>query len=201
VDVAAHANLLCVARVPRPNPCALYRRCLLASSQAGANSRFICVALKASASYCSGTTVRLMLHPLCEPPHAGMVSKRLHGIIASCKVCIANRDMYVSVARATQGDRPAWVASLDLPHSWHLPAALCPEFSSFCVIPRLYGPSTRTPRHLLAPEGAEWWVLERPGTQGRAWSLCESASCSPATSNFGLLPYALTRYQQPEGQR
>jgi hypothetical protein len=127
VDVAAHANLLCVARVPRQNPCALYRRCLLASSQAGANSRFICVALKASASYCSGTTVRLMLHPLCEPPHAGMVSKRLHGIIASCKVCIANRDVYVSVARATQGDRPAWVASLELlstlPSALHLPRA------------------------------------------------------------------------------
>ena len=127
VDVAAHANLLCVARVPRPNPYALYRRCLLASSQAGANSRFICVALKASASYCSGTTVRLMLHPLCEPPHAGMVSKRLHGIIASCKVCIANRDVYVSVARATQGDRPAWVASLELlstlPFALHLPSA------------------------------------------------------------------------------
>jgi hypothetical protein len=176
--------------------------------------------------------VRLVLHPLCEPPHSGMVSKRLHGIIASCKVCIANRDVctfrWQGPHRATvlPGSRrlssclpfllrfiflvrergKRWwrvrrSSPRSLPHSWHLPAALCPEFSSFCVIPRLYGPSTRTPRHLLAPEGAEWWVLERPGTQGRAWSLCESASCSPATSNFGLLPYALTRYQQPEGQR
>src|SRR5215203_4191727 len=72
------------------------RRCYLAASQAGANSRFMCVALKASASYCSGTTVRFVLHPLCEPLHSGMVSKRLHGIIASCKVCVAARDVYVS---------------------------------------------------------------------------------------------------------
>jgi hypothetical protein len=43
-----------------------------------------------------------------------------------------------------------------LPHSWHLPAALCPEFSWYCAIPRLYGLSTRTPRHLLhAVEGSD----------------------------------------------
>ena len=101
------------------------RRCLLAASQAGANSRFVCVALKVSASYCSGTTVRFVLHPLCEPPHSGMVSKRLHGIIASCKVCVADRDVYVSVTGAAQGDRSAWVASLELlstlPSALHLP--------------------------------------------------------------------------------
>jgi hypothetical protein len=81
--------------------------------------------LEASASYCSSTTVRLVLHPLRESPHSGMLSKRLHGIIASCKVCIADRDVYVSVTGAAQGDRPAWVASLELlptlPCALHLP--------------------------------------------------------------------------------
>jgi hypothetical protein len=71
--------------------------------------------------------VRLVLHPLCEPPHSGMVSKRLHGIIASCKVCVADRDVYVSVTGPAQGDRPAWVASLELlstlPSALHLPGA------------------------------------------------------------------------------
>ena len=80
-----------------------------------------------TASYCSGTTVRFVLHPLCEPPHSGMVSKRLHGIIASCKVCVVDRDVYVSVAGAAQGDCPAWVASLELlstlPSALHLPRA------------------------------------------------------------------------------
>jgi hypothetical protein len=102
-------------------------RYLLAALQAGANSRFTCVALKSSASYCSGTALRFVLHPLCEPPHSGMVSKRLHGIVASCKVCVADRDVYVSVTGATQGDRPAWVASLEflstLPSALHLPRA------------------------------------------------------------------------------
>src|SRR5829696_1977563 len=87
----------------------------------------MCVALEASASYGSGTTVRLVLHPLCEPPHSGMVSKRLHGIIASCEVCVADRDVYVSVTWAAQGDRRARVTSLELlptlPSSLHLPRA------------------------------------------------------------------------------
>jgi hypothetical protein len=103
------------------------RRRPLAASQAVANTRFMCVALKGSASYCSGTTVRLVLHPLCEPPHSGMVSKRLHGIITSCKVCVADRDVYVSVTSAAQGDRRARVTSLELlptlPSSLHLPRA------------------------------------------------------------------------------
>jgi hypothetical protein len=71
--------------------------------------------------------VRLVLHPLCEPPHSGMFSKRLHGIIASCKVCVTDRDVYVSVTGATQGDCPAWIASLELlstlPSALHLPRA------------------------------------------------------------------------------
>jgi hypothetical protein len=71
--------------------------------------------------------VRLVFHPLCEPPHSGMFTKRLHGIIASCKVCVTDRDVYVSVTGATQGDCPAWVASLELlstlPSALHLPRA------------------------------------------------------------------------------
>src|SRR5918994_4738665 len=76
---------------------------------------------------CSGTTVRFVLPPLCEPPHSGMVSKCLHGIIASCKVRVADRDVYVSVTWAAQGDRRARVTSLELlptlPSSLHLPRA------------------------------------------------------------------------------
>jgi hypothetical protein len=71
--------------------------------------------------------VRFVLHPFRKPPHSGMVSKRLDGIIASCKVCVADRDVYVSVTGAAQGDRPAWVAVLELlstfPSALHLPGA------------------------------------------------------------------------------
>ena len=71
--------------------------------------------------------MRFVLHPLCEPQHSGMVSKRLYGIIASSKICIADRDVYISVAGAAQGDRPAWVAPLELlptlPSALHLPSA------------------------------------------------------------------------------
>ena len=71
--------------------------------------------------------MRLVFHPLCEPPHSGMFTKRLYGIIASCKVCVTDRDVYVSVTGATQGDRLAWVASLELlstlPSALHLPRA------------------------------------------------------------------------------
>jgi hypothetical protein len=71
--------------------------------------------------------MRLILHPLREPPHSGMVSERLDGIIASCKVCVVDRDVYVSVTRAAQGDRPTRVASLEvlstLPSALHLPGA------------------------------------------------------------------------------
>ena len=71
--------------------------------------------------------MRLVFHPLCEPPHSGMFTKRLHGIIASCKVCVTDRDVYVSVTGATQGDCPAWVASLELlstlTSALHLPEA------------------------------------------------------------------------------
>jgi hypothetical protein len=71
--------------------------------------------------------MRLILHPLREPPHSGMVSERLHRIIASCKVCVVDRDVYVSVTGAAQGDRPTWVASLELlstlTSALHLPGA------------------------------------------------------------------------------
>jgi hypothetical protein len=92
-----------------------------------AEARYGRVALEGSPSYCSGAAVRLVLNPLCEPPHSGMFTKRLHGIIASCKVCVADRDVHVSVTGATQGDCPAWVASLELlstlPSALHLPRA------------------------------------------------------------------------------
>ena len=43
-----------------------------------------------------------------------MVSKRLHGIIASFEVFVADRDVYVSVTGAAQGDRLARIAPLEL---------------------------------------------------------------------------------------
>src|SRR5829696_5339933 len=56
-----------------------------------------------------------------------MVSKGLHGIIASGKACVADRDVHVSVTGAAQGDRPARVAPLELlstlPSALHLPRA------------------------------------------------------------------------------
>jgi hypothetical protein len=56
-----------------------------------------------------------------------MVSKRLHGIIASFEVFVADRDVYVSVTGAAQGDRLARIASLELfstlPSALHLPGA------------------------------------------------------------------------------
>ena len=71
--------------------------------------------------------MRLILHPRRESPHSGVVSERLHGIIASCKVCVVDRDVYVSVTGGAQGDRPTWVASLELPSTLtsalHLPGA------------------------------------------------------------------------------
>jgi hypothetical protein len=71
--------------------------------------------------------VRLVLHPLCEPPHSGMVSKRLHGIVASFEVSVADRDVYVCVTGAAQGDRPGRIAPLELlstfPSALHLPRA------------------------------------------------------------------------------
>jgi hypothetical protein len=71
--------------------------------------------------------VRLVFHPLCEPPHSGMVPQRLHGVVASSELCVADGDVDVAVTRTTQGDRPVRVASLELlaalPPTLHLPGA------------------------------------------------------------------------------
>jgi hypothetical protein len=54
-----------------------------------------------------------------------MVSQRLHGVIASFEVCVADGDVDIAVAGAAQDDRPARVASLELlpalPSALHLP--------------------------------------------------------------------------------
>ena len=67
-----------------------------------------------------------------------------------------------------------------LPHSWHLPVALCPEFSSLGTIPRLYGLSTRKPRHLLrAAEGSD----DSPQPRTRRTSSCQHPQiCSSPTT-------------------
>jgi len=56
-----------------------------------------------------------------------MVPERLHRVITSCKIRVADRDVNVSVAGAAQGDRPSRVASLELlstlPSALHLPGA------------------------------------------------------------------------------
>jgi hypothetical protein len=71
--------------------------------------------------------MRFILYPLRESLHSRMVSKRLHGIIASCKVCVVEGDVHISVTGAAQGDRPTWVASLELlstlTSALHLPGA------------------------------------------------------------------------------
>ena len=71
--------------------------------------------------------MRFVFHPLCEPPHSGMVSERLHRVITSLKFCVADREVNVSMAGTAQGDRPARVASLELlptlPSALHLPGA------------------------------------------------------------------------------
>ena len=70
--------------------------------------------LKASGSYRSDTAVPLVLYPLGEPSHSRMVSQRLHGVVASFEVCVADGVVDVTVAGTAQGNRPAWVASLKL---------------------------------------------------------------------------------------
>ncbi len=119
-DCARLPNLLSQAPPPYVHPAS-------ASSWAVANTHVMCAVQEASASYCSAPTVRFVLHPLCEPPHSGMISKRLHRVITSCKVGVADRDMNVSVAGSAQGDRPSRVAPLELlstlPSALHLPGA------------------------------------------------------------------------------
>lgn len=71
--------------------------------------------------------MRLVLHPLCEPLHSGMGPERLQRVISSFELCVADRDVNVSMAGAAQGDRPSRVASLEylstLPSALHLPSA------------------------------------------------------------------------------
>ena len=71
--------------------------------------------------------MRLVLYPLREPSHSGMVSERLHGVVASFEVRVSDGDVDVAVAWTAQGDRPARVASLELlpalPPASHLPGA------------------------------------------------------------------------------
>jgi hypothetical protein len=112
--------------------------------------------------------VRLVLYPLREPSHSGMVSEHLYGVVASLEVRVSDGDVDVAVAWTAQGDRPARVASLELlpalplrliflaqergrrwwrvrrfsatrlPHSSHLP--LGSKLSSLITTPGLYGP-------------------------------------------------------------
>jgi hypothetical protein len=71
--------------------------------------------------------MRLVLHPLREPPHPWMVPECFNRVVTSLKLRVADRDVDVSVARAAQGDRLAWAASLEhlptLPSTLHLPGA------------------------------------------------------------------------------
>jgi hypothetical protein len=71
--------------------------------------------------------VWLVLYPLREPAHSGMVSERLHGVVASFEVRVSDGDVDVAVAGAAQGDRPTRVASVELlsalPPAFHLPGA------------------------------------------------------------------------------
>ena len=74
-----------------------------------ANGRFVCTVFQAPGSY-SGPSMRLILHSLREPPHPGMVPERLNRVVTSLKLCVAKRDVYVSVAGDAQGDRTSRIA-------------------------------------------------------------------------------------------
>jgi hypothetical protein len=54
--------------------------------------------------------MRLVPHPLREPPHPGMVPERLHRVITSCEVRVSDRYVNVAVAGVAQGDRPIRIA-------------------------------------------------------------------------------------------
>jgi len=58
--------------------------------------------------------VRLILNPLREPPHSRVVSELLYRVITSCKVCVVDSNVNVSVTGAAQGNRPVRVAPLEL---------------------------------------------------------------------------------------
>ena len=79
---------------------------------------------KAADAVAHARPMRLILHPLCEPPHSGMVLSATSEVVTSCKLCVVDRDVYVSVTWTAQSDRPTWVASLyslrTLPPAIHL---------------------------------------------------------------------------------
>jgi hypothetical protein len=103
--------------------------------------------------------VWLVLHPLCEPLHSGMVSQRLDGVIASSEVRVADGDVDIAVAGAAQDDRPARVASLELlpalPSALHPPSAGARQevVAGKAVLP--YAPATQ----LASAPSAQFEVL------------------------------------------
>ncbi len=75
----------------------------------------------------SGSTVGLVFDPVCELSHPGMVSERLHRVVATLEVCVADGEVYVAVAGSAQGDSPGRIAPPEflptLPPALHLPGA------------------------------------------------------------------------------
>ena len=69
----------------------------------------------------------LAFHPVGEPPHPGMVPQRLHRVVTTFEVRVADGEVYVAVAGSTQGDRQSRITPLEflptLLPALHLPGA------------------------------------------------------------------------------
>ncbi len=69
----------------------------------------------------------LVFDPVCELSHPGMVPERLHGVVATFKIRVADGEVYVAVAGSAQGYRPGRITLPEflptLPPALHLPGA------------------------------------------------------------------------------
>ena len=69
----------------------------------------------------------LVLDPVCELSHPGMIPQRFHGVVATLEVRVADREVYVAVAGTAQGNRPGRITPPEflptLPPALHLPGA------------------------------------------------------------------------------
>ena len=69
----------------------------------------------------------LVLDPVGELSHPGMVPQRFHRVVATFEVRVADREVYGAVARSAQGDRPGGITPFEflptLPPALHPPGA------------------------------------------------------------------------------
>ncbi len=69
----------------------------------------------------------LVFDPVCELSYPGMVPERLHRVVATPEVRVADGEVYVAVAWSAQGYRPGGITPPEflpaLPPALHLPGA------------------------------------------------------------------------------